>query len=100
MESLPVAASLYASMPALLTLISLYLMLNLFQAHNENCSMFPLNCINGCEQVIPRMQVSDNYVSFCFTGNQFKYIDVTELAWVLHWGNIGPVICLLVYRLI
>lgn len=27
------------------------------QMHNESCTMFPVSCINGCEQIIPRGQV-------------------------------------------
>ena len=25
--------------------------------HNESCSMFPVSCVNGCEQIVPRGQV-------------------------------------------
>lgn len=37
-----------------------------FQMHTESCPMFPLNCINGCEQIIPRIQVNKCDCLFSF----------------------------------
>lgn len=35
------------------------------QMHTESCPLFPLNCINGCEQIIPRIQMPNHLETEC-----------------------------------
>ena len=56
------------------------LILVVCQMHNESCPMFPVSCVNGCEQILSRGQVSQ--FAKCAKKQKTKQSKKKRLEWV------------------